>query len=155
MSFKLHCSFQASDGTWGGWGDVGNAAGEIGGFYNVALAGLSGQLHVFALSQTRGGIFHAIRRKDGSWQQFRSLSVFTDRRPSTFCAANVGGEIHVGIIEITASNNQVIRCSVRRTDGSWRSIGTISGSSPGFAGPVVVFMTAHVRSGNALVSVSM
>lgn len=131
---KLHLSFQASDGTWGGWGNVGNAAGSIGGFYNVALAGVGKQLHVFALSQTRGGIFHAIRRADGSWRQFRTLSVFGERRPSRFSAANVGGEIHVAIVEITASNNQVIRYSVRRTDGSWLSLGTISGSSSGFAG---------------------
>jgi hypothetical protein len=143
---KLRYSIQASDGTWGGWGNIGNAAGEIGGFYQVALAGRNGQLHVFARSQTRAGVFHAYRRTDGTWRGFRSLSVFTDRKPRQITAANVGGEIHLAFHELTASGDQPLRYTVRHTDGSWRSIGTISGSSSGFAGrPSTVAVGATER----------
>lgn len=93
----------------------------------MALAGLNGQHHVFALNGS-DGVYHALWRTDGSWRQFRSLSVFDDDSPFEICAANVDGEIHVGFIELTDGGTRAIRYAIRRTDGSWRSVGTVSGS---------------------------
>jgi hypothetical protein len=140
----LRHSIQAPDGTWTGWGNIGSAAGEIGGFYRVALAGLGSQLHVFALSQNGGVAYHAVRNGDGSWRKFSKLSVFANYHPFEICAANIGGEIHVGIIEITASNTQVVRFSIRRTDGTWRSVGTVSSSGISQPGILAVGGTERI-----------
>lgn len=124
---KLFHAIRASDGTWSGWGNIEGAAGDIGDPYDVAVAGIGSQLHVMALNGS-SDVFHAIRSADGTWQPFRKAAVFNDFTPFVVSAANVGGELQVGIIDIAANGTQAVRHSIRRTDGSWQTAGTVSRS---------------------------
>jgi hypothetical protein len=121
---KFRYAMQASDGTWGAWGSTGSAAGTIpNGFYRVALVGTGGSLQIFAQNLT-SEIFRAIRREDGSWREFKKASVFNNYSPVAICAANVGGEVQLGILDFPPGGPQVVRYSILR-DGSWQPVRTV------------------------------
>ncbi|MFC3492475.1 hypothetical protein [Glycomyces rhizosphaerae] len=137
---RLFHAIRSSGGTWSGWGNIESAAGDIGDPYHVAVAGIGSQLHVVALNGS-SGVFHAIRRADATWQPFRKVAVFNNYRPFEVSAANVGGELQVGIIDLATNGTQAVRHSIRRTDGTWRSVSTVSRT--GFTGePGVLAMAA-------------
>jgi len=122
---KLFHAIRASDGTWSNWGNIEGAAGDIANdVLDVALAGIGAQLHVVALSGS-SEVYHAIRRGDGSWQRFRKVTAFSNYSPFAISAANVGGEMQVGIIDFTANASQIIRHNIRRSDGSWTPVRTV------------------------------
>jgi hypothetical protein len=59
------------DGSWQQFGDVEGPAGDRGVIRDVACASLDAEneLHVAAIN-TKGRLWHTIRYRDGSWQQF-------------------------------------------------------------------------------------
>ncbi|MCD0445356.1 hypothetical protein LO763_17215 [Glycomyces sp. A-F 0318] len=138
---RLLHAVRASDGTWSTWGDVERPAGDIGNVNQVALAGIGAQLHVVALNGS-SEVHHAIRKGDGSWQRFRKPSVFNGHSPFAVCAANVGGEMQVGIIDLDGSR-QIVKHSIRRSDGSWQRVGTVS--SAGLTGDPGTLAVAATR----------
>jgi len=122
---KLLHAIRASDGTWSNWGNIESAAGDIANdVLDVALAGIGAQLHVVVVSGS-SEVYHAIRRGDGSWQRFRQVAAFSNYSPVDISAANVGGEMQVGIIDFTANASQIIRHNIRRSDGSWTAVRTV------------------------------
>lgn len=124
---KLLHAIRASNGTWSNWGNIQSAAGAISNILDVTLAGIGSQLHVVALSGS-GEVYHAIRKGDASWQRFGRVTVFNQYPPLVVSAANVGGEVQVGVIDRYTSGGQAVRHSIRRTDGSWEPAVTLSSS---------------------------
>jgi hypothetical protein len=121
---EIYHAIRASDGTWSNWGNIEGAAGEIGNVYEVALAGFGAQLQVVALT-TSNELFHAIRYGDGSWQRFRKMTAFSDYTPFGISAANVGGELQFACI-VLSSTGQIIKHTIRRSDGTWTLVRNVS-----------------------------
>ncbi|PRY58666.1 hypothetical protein [Glycomyces artemisiae] len=124
----LRHAIRRSDGTWTGWGNIETSAGDIGYVNRVALAGIGSQLHVVALNGS-GEVYHAVRRADATWQQFRRATVLSQYRPFDVAAANVGGEMQVGIVNLDADGGQSVKHTIRRADGSWQTVATVSSSN--------------------------
>ncbi|MEV6287083.1 hypothetical protein [Kribbella sp. NPDC051770] len=122
---KLLHAIRSSSGTWTGWGNIETSAGTIAnGVLDVALAGIGSQLHVLVVSGS-SEVYHAVRRADATWQRFRKVTVLANYRPMAISAANVGGELQVGIIDLAASG-QIVRHTIRRSDGSWATVRTVN-----------------------------
>ncbi|GAA2124150.1 hypothetical protein [Glycomyces algeriensis] len=119
----LH-AIRSSGGTWTGWGNIEGAAGEIGDVNEVTLAGIGSSLHVVAMT-TRYGLHHAIRRADATWQRFQEPAVLEGRIPFSASAANAGGELQLGILELS-DGKQVASHTIRRADGTWQPVRFIS-----------------------------
>lgn len=64
--------------SWQPWGNIENAVGELGSFWNVATANVAGDLHLVAATRAGGGIethlFHTIRFTSAlSWQPWGDI----------------------------------------------------------------------------------
>ncbi|GAA2276108.1 hypothetical protein GCM10009853_032790 [Glycomyces scopariae] len=120
----IFLNIRAADGTWGSWANVETGAGQIGDVSRVALAGTGAQLQVVARSAGYA-LYHAIRKGDGTWQKFAKPSALSGLQPIAISAANVGGEMQLGMIDLTDAG-QVVKHTIRRTDGTWQKVGTVS-----------------------------
>lgn len=116
-------AIRSSGGTWSGWGNIESAAGEIGDIRGVTLAGIGSSLHVVALTNAYS-IHHAIRNVDATWQRFREVPGFTSRGPFAASAANAGGELQLGVLEL-ADGKQVGTHTIRHADGTWQTVRSI------------------------------
>lgn len=126
----LHCL--DSSGDWTDWGQVENVAGDVGEVADVSVAMVRSSLHV-VVTNTAGGVFHAIRYADGSWNDFGNVEGASG---SAGTAVDVGvtgrenGELH---IVVTNTANQVLH-TVRRASGSWTGWGNVEGETGGLPG---------------------
>ncbi|GAA1659888.1 hypothetical protein GCM10009830_01140 [Glycomyces endophyticus] len=120
----IFLNIRAADGTWGSWANVENSAGQIGDVSRVALAGTGAQLQVIARTSDYL-LHHAIRKGDGTWQRFAKPAALSGLKPIAISAANVGGETQLGLIDLTGAG-QVVKHTIRRTDGTWQKVGTVS-----------------------------
>jgi hypothetical protein len=68
--WRLWHTVRRSDGSWLPFGDVETQTGATARFLAVAVANVSGELHVAALTRARGILGHAIRHSDGTWTTF-------------------------------------------------------------------------------------
>jgi hypothetical protein len=62
---------------------------------------------------------------DATWQRFREVAVLEGRIPFSTSAANAGGELQLGVLELV-DGKQVASHTIRRTDGTWQPVRFIS-----------------------------
>jgi hypothetical protein len=128
----LHTIRKAADGSWLSFGDVKAVAGDPGVIWRVASATIVGQLHVLAAtSGSDGGLFHAVRRDDGSWAAFRNITPEVGK-PGEFdqvAAANVAGVLHVAAVTRADGSNFKLVHSIMTGTGAFLPFGDVEGQA--------------------------
>jgi hypothetical protein len=114
-------TIRRADGSWQpSFGDVKAVeSNDPGHFTAVGCTGVGGQLHVVGLTDD-GGMWHTIRRADGSWQpSFGDVKAVESNDPGHFSAvgcADVNGELQL----VGLTDDGGMWHTIRRADGSWQ-----------------------------------
>jgi hypothetical protein len=118
-------------GAWSGVGDVNGQAGELPFVTAVASTAIWGELHVVAISSSSPGVWHTIRRADGSWIGFSDISAGLPVGQRLEIAA---GHANDGLA-VTVDVGGQIYTNTRAPDGSytgWMWLGGESGYGADF-----------------------
>jgi tyrosinase-like protein len=122
-------TIRRADGSWQpSFGDVKGVESNDPGFFSaVGCAGIGGDLHVVALTDA-GGMWHTIRRADGTWQpSFGDVKGVESNDPGHFSAVACGavnGDLQV--VALTDAGG--MWHTIRHPDGSWQpSFGDVKG----------------------------
>ncbi|MGW2561586.1 trypsin-like serine protease [Streptomyces sp. NPDC001514] len=137
---SLYQGVRVNDGSWTDFDDVqsAQAAGSIGGIRNSAVVGMNGDSHVLAVS-TSGGLFHTIRKQDGTWGKFGDVFgvAGTLGNLTSVTATNIGYDLHV----VAVADGKAFH-TVRNATGHWTPFGDITS---GKVANVTAAATAVVR----------
>jgi hypothetical protein len=86
-----------------------------------------GELHVCGITSD-SGLWHTIRRADGSWLHFSDVEAQTGDRGAIVaaaCAGNAAGELHLCAV----SSDGHLWHTIRRADGTWFLFGDVEGQA--------------------------
>ncbi|MGW0392868.1 trypsin-like serine protease [Streptomyces sp. NPDC003042] len=137
---SLYQGIRLADGSWTGFNDVQAqaAAGSIGGIRNSAAVGMNGDTHVLAVSNS-GGLFHTIRKQDGTWGKFGDVFGVAGTLGSltSVTAMNIGWDLHV----VAVADGKALH-TVRNATGHWTPFRDITS---GKVANVTAAATAVVR----------
>ncbi|MER5935219.1 trypsin-like serine protease [Streptomyces sp. NPDC002054] len=134
---SLYQAVRLSDGSWTGYADVQDKAGNVGGIRSTAAAGINGDTHVLAISSS-GGLFHTVRKQDGTWSTFGDVFSAANAlgNLTQVSAVSIGHDLHV----VAVADGKAFH-TVRNNAGSWTPFRQINGSLTG----VTAVATASVR----------
>ncbi|WP_411105042.1 trypsin-like serine protease [Streptomyces sp. cmx-4-9] len=133
----LYQSVRLADGSWTGYTDVQDKAGSLGGIRSSAAAGINGDTHILAISNS-GGLFHTLRKPDGTWSTFGDVFAAANSLGSLtqVSAVSIGHDLHV----IAVADGKAFH-TVRNSAGSWTPFRQVNGTVTG----VTAAATASVR----------
>jgi hypothetical protein len=142
---RLWHTIRRGDGSWTQFDDVKAQAGDPGPFRGVACDAdpLGDHIHVLAVGQN-GGLWHTIRRADGSWVAFGDVKaqagdrgsfthVAVATRPTNF-PEGVPQEYETHVCGVTSDDR--LWHAIRRNNGSWTQFGDVeaqAGNRGGFS----------------------
>ncbi|MEV7523863.1 trypsin-like serine protease [Streptomyces sp. NPDC091371] len=134
---SLYQGVRLSDGSWTGYADVQSKASDLGGIRSSAAAGINGDTHVLAISNS-GGLFHTIRKQDGTWSSFGDVFSVANALGSLtqVSAVSIGHDLHV----VAVADGKAFH-TVRTGAGNWTPFRQINGSLTN----VTAAATASVR----------
>jgi hypothetical protein len=114
------------DGSWQQFGDVEGPAGDRGVIRDVACASLDAEneLHVAAIN-TKGRLWHTIRYRDGSWQQFGDVEEQAGDR-GNFVGVDVA-TIDYGLHVCGVTDAGRLWHTIRYGIGTWQQFGDVEG----------------------------
>ncbi|MFC9388553.1 trypsin-like serine protease [Streptomyces venezuelae] len=136
---SLYQGIRLADGSWTGFKDVQTqGAGSIGAIRGTAVVGMNGDSHVLAVT-TAGGLFHTIRRQDGTWGTFGDVFGAANALGNLtgVTASNVGYDLHV----VAVADGKAFH-TVRNATGHWTPFKDITS---GKVANVTAAATAVVR----------
>ena len=115
--WHLFHAIRTPDGNWTPFGDVETEAGDIGKVGKVSIAPVGRDIHVTAVSQGDGRLWHTIRRADGTWDRFGDIESAAGEAGQFLDVASAGdgAELHVCVLAGTLH----IHHSIRHSDGTW------------------------------------
>ncbi|MFD3547888.1 S1 family peptidase [Streptomyces sp. NPDC058655] len=144
---SLYQGVRLPDGSWTGFTDVQTKAGSIGGIRSAAAAGINGDTHVLAISNS-GGLFHTLRKEDGTWGTFGDVfsQAATLGSLTQVSVTSTGFDLHV----IAVADGKAFH-TVRNAAGQWSWFKDISSGS---VANVTASATASVRGEVQVVLVS-
>lgn len=130
----LFHTIRAANGTWGGFGDVKGAAGNVGSFTRVAAAEINDEVHVAGIT-SNNHLWHTIRHVNGSWNSFVDIETLAGDR---------GNFVNIGITGILGelqacgvTSDGHIYHALRQASGTWTGFGDIEAAIGGDIGTVV------------------
>src|SRR5215204_2928230 len=114
------------DGSWQQFGDVEGPAGDRGAIRDVACASLDAEneLHVAAIN-AQGRLWHTIRYRDGSWQQFGDVEEQAGDR-GKFVGVDVA-TIDYGLHVCGVTDAGRLWHTIRYGIGTWQQFGDVEG----------------------------
>lgn len=127
-------AMQNSNGTWPDWTRIYRRSGTIS---HVVAANVAGQLHVVITGPwigNRATILHSVKQSNGQWSAFGDLTAFAGdpgaRNSYHLAVAGTpSGLLHVLVDGPLAQGRERINHTVRWTDGSWSTWGSIVGDT--------------------------
>ncbi|MHA4774425.1 trypsin-like serine protease [Streptomyces sp. MSC1_001] len=121
---SLYQAVRLTDGSWTGFVDVQAKASGLNGIRSSATAGVNGDAHVLAISDS-GGLFHTIRKQDGTWGRFGDVFSVANALGSLtqVSAVSIGHDVHV----VAVADGKAFH-TVRSSAGHWVPFRLISGS---------------------------
>ncbi|WP_053790671.1 S1 family peptidase [Streptomyces sp. XY332] len=125
---SLYQGIRLPDGSWTGFTDVQSKASNISGIRSATAAGINGDTHVLAISNS-GGLFHTIRKADGTWTGFGNVGDIAGvlGNLTQVSAVSIGNDVHV----VAVADGKIFH-TMRNGAGEW----TIFGNLASVAGPI-------------------
>ncbi|MFJ6793898.1 S1 family peptidase [Streptomyces sp. NPDC091268] len=135
---SVYQGIRLPDGSWTGFTDVQNKAGNLNGIRSSAVVGMNGDTHLLAISNS-GGLFHTVRKEDGTWGTFGNVFGETGAliNLTQVSAVNIGYDLHI----IAVADGKAFH-TVRYANGTWAKFGDLSA----VAGPIGAVTSAAVAS---------
>jgi hypothetical protein len=128
---RVYHTIRNSNGGWTGWEDVIQQTGyNLGGqkFISVDCAAVGAELHLVGLTVWPwAGMYHAIRRSDGTWTALNSVNVATGLTAvvnDVDVDTDVAGNLHV-----IATGASFQLHATRFANGAWTGFGDIEGQA--------------------------
>ncbi|MFD6249252.1 trypsin-like serine protease [Streptomyces roseolus] len=113
---SVYQGIRLTDGSWTGFNDIQTqGAGSIGAIRSSAVVGMNGDSHVLAVTNA-GGLFHAIRKQDGTWGTFGDVFGAANAlgNLTSVTASNIGYDLHV----VAVADGKAFH-TVRNATGHW------------------------------------
>ncbi|MFD3868911.1 peptidoglycan DD-metalloendopeptidase family protein [Streptomyces sp. NPDC058623] len=137
---KLYHTVRFADGSWGGFGDVNAAAGQLANVTQVAAASVGAELQVAVVAD--GKVYHTVRRADGNWTPLAAVGNPVGDKPVTKVAmARTGSDV-----QLVAVADGVLHHTARLSNGTWLGWGDVSAEGA----PAGVADVAIAGTGNDL-----
>ncbi|MYT23845.1 trypsin-like serine protease [Streptomyces sp. SID7760] len=135
---SLYQGARLPDGSWTGFADVQTKASNLGGIRSATAAGINGDTHVLAISNS-GGLFHTVRKPDGTWGTFGDVFSVANAlgNLAQVSAMSIGNDLHV----IAVADGKAFH-TVRNSTGQWTPFRDVSSGS---VANVTAVATASVR----------
>ncbi|MEV6954229.1 trypsin-like serine protease [Streptomyces sp. NPDC051183] len=145
----LYQGIRLADGTWTGFADVQTKASNLNGIRSAAAAGINGDTHVLAISNS-GGLFHTVRKADGTWGAFGDVFAVANSLGSLtqVSAVSIGNDLHV----VAVADGKIFHTK-RDAAGHWSTFGNLAGVA-GPIGTVTHAATASVGGQLQVIAVS-
>jgi hypothetical protein len=116
-----------ADGTWSPTTNVffTPATGRISA-YGLKIAQVGAELHAVSVG-SNSKVYHAVRRADGSWQDFRDIGPVagTPGTPADIAVAAAGSALQL----VLSTTEGGLYHSIRFADGSWQRFGDVKGEA--------------------------
>ncbi|MEU8463958.1 trypsin-like serine protease [Streptomyces sp. NPDC029003] len=144
---SLYQGVRLADGSWTGFEDVQSKAGNLGGIRSSAVAGMNGDTHVLAISNS-GGLFHTVRNQNGTWGGFGDVFSVANSLGSLtqVSATSIGNDLHV----VAVADGKAFH-TVRNAAGQWTPFRDITSGS---VANVTASAVASVRGELQVVTIS-
>lgn len=118
----LH-TIRTTVGNWSGWGDIARAAGATGPITSVTMSGIGSDAHIVIATDNGTRQYHALRKGDGNWEGFGSLSsVLGTVTAKSLAATSVAGELQLAA---TVTDGRMLH-TIRHTDRTWSATTPVS-----------------------------
>ena len=123
---RLWHTIRQPDGTWSGSHDVKDHFGDPGVVIAVAAVSLAPNVAEFVFATADGGLWHSVRRPDGTWMGLGDLKAqFGDPGAvvAVATASTVAGEVQF----VLATADGSLWHGIRRADGTWTGLADVKG----------------------------
>ncbi|GGZ98788.1 hypothetical protein GCM10010371_67990 [Streptomyces subrutilus] len=135
---SVYQAVRLPDGSWTGFSDLQAKVASLGGVRSSAVAGVNGDTHVLAISNS-AGLYHTVRRENGSWDGFGDVfsAAGTLGKLTQVSAVSIGYELHV----VAVADGKALH-TVRNAAGEWTPFRDVTSGS---VANVTAAATASVR----------
>ncbi|GHH80456.1 hypothetical protein GCM10018781_60830 [Kitasatospora indigofera] len=119
---KIFHTIRNSAGSWTSWGDVSTYLGAPGPVSSITMAGVGGETHVVIATANGTHQYHALRKSDGTWENFADLGGLLGQvTAKSLSATAVDGEVQLALV---TDDNKILHI-IRHADRTWSTVAPV------------------------------